>query len=89
MSDMVIVADGKYGTETYATALALLKQRLAEGIYYEDDGLAMWRTRAQRIVAAGSDTKRDPAMVERAALNFLRSRSEFEYEGIEVQTVRA
>jgi hypothetical protein len=70
----VIVAHEKHGTFTYATAVGLLKRRLDEGYwYYDDDANA-----AFKALQGGEQT----------AWEFLESRSDHEYEYVELQEVR-
>jgi hypothetical protein len=90
----MIVAHGKYGHELYESATGLLCQRIAEGIYYENendgDPRHQWLTRALAIERAAQSAP-DPdlpmiaAAVERTALAFLEERQDFEYEGFEVK----
>lgn len=77
--EMVIVAHEKNGTFLYASALDLLRERVAAGYWYEnwDDGNPRheWATRAQAITS------------ETAAWSFLLARSDHEYEAVEKQWV--
>lgn len=73
----IIVAHEKHGTFTYASALGLLRQRVADGYWYDyPEGE---QKRAEAIVAEGNEEK---------AWRFLESRSDHEYEDVEKQVVR-
>lgn len=77
-SDYVIDA-GDSAEDLYRAAMKLLTKRYDEGFWYEnwDDGdpKNQWADRA-RIIIDADDT--------RAAWNFLKERSDFEYEYVEL-----
>lgn len=68
----VIIAYEKHGTFVYASALAIVKRRAAEGYWYDDPEEYEW-------ILESHD--------EQAADSFLHSRDEYEYEGFEYRTV--
>lgn len=66
----VIVAHSKHGTFVYASALTLLRERVEDDFWYDDPEEYEW-------IINSND--------EAAAWNFLKSRSEHEYEYVEKQ----
>lgn len=64
----VIIAREKHGVALHATALGLLKCRVAEGCWYDDPEEYEW------IINSNDES---------AAWGFLRNRSDYEYEGVE------
>jgi hypothetical protein len=75
MSQTVYVAHEKHGTVTYGSALAILRNRIDDGYWYEGSA-------KERAVAALS------SLDEGRAWRFLQSRNEAEYEYVERQTVQ-
>lgn len=86
----VIIAHDKDGTFTYSSAFSLLRERVDQGIYYDnwDDGDSanQWEDRARNIIDL--PTEDGGAMRKARAWAFLRERSDFEYEGVEKQVVQ-
>lgn len=64
----ILLAYEKYGTQPYASALAVVKSRAEDGYWYDDPSEYEW-------IINSND--------EQAAESFLHSRSEYEYEGYE------
>lgn len=70
----IIIAHEKHGTTTYSHATTLLNQRICDGYwYYGEDAEA-----AEQALEGGEDT----------AWAFLEARSDYEYEGVELQEVQ-
>lgn len=67
---MVVLAYAKHGVETYDSAVALLRERLEEGYWYDATETALAEEAMER---------------ESAAWEFLESRSDYEYERVEKQ----
>ena len=70
----VLLAYDKHGTFVYSDALALLKVRVDQGYWYDGEDAA----EAEDILRQQSENK---------AWDFLRERSDHEYEDVEWQTV--
>lgn len=70
----IVVAREKHGTFLYASALACLRRRVGDDVYYEESDLAV----AQDIIERQGET---------AAWNFLRARRDHEYEYVSRETV--
>lgn len=84
----MIVAHEKYeDSALYDSYVAMLRQRVREGIYYDGEDAKV----AETILAAtgaSSYIEGEPDAinaVERAAERFLSARQEYEYEGYEVR----
>lgn len=70
----MIIAHGKHGDEIYDSALELIKERLDQGWYGEDDGIV--ENAAKRLIATENEV---------GGRDFLLSRRNFEYEGITIR----
>lgn len=81
----VILAYGKQGTEVWASALALLKRRLDEGYWYDDEdaSLRLKADPAEPVTEAEVARRIVGRENESAAWRFLQRRSDHEYEGVE------
>lgn len=71
----VILAYTNHGVIPYASATALLKSRIKDGYWYEDEDLE----EAQKALSYGNDA---------SAWKFLSSRSDYEYEGVQIAWVQ-
>jgi hypothetical protein len=86
MADEIIILSEKHGDRYLkvepnkeAVALEILRERVADGYWYEnwgDDPQNQWETDAQNIIDIDDGV---------AAWEFLQERSDHEYEGIYIQ----
>lgn len=82
-----VVEAGHTEADLHATALALLKERLTEGWYFNwDDGdpRHRWEDRAKKIAGSANIE-----LAAKIAWRFLNERKGHEYEGLELQTIVA
>lgn len=80
---LVAIEDGDSPIEkmgaVYTAALGVVRERLADGYWYDGDPENQWEDRARLIVEAGDG---------KAAWAFLCERDDHQYEGVEIKTVR-
>lgn len=74
MNTEVIVAHEKNGTFLYASAENLLRMRIKQGFWYNGEDAKL----AEMALSNGED----------AAWEFLKSRSDYEYESVELDVLR-
>lgn len=77
----VIIAHEKDGTFLYATPIACLSRRVADGYWYDGEDELV----AREIIRRFNQGDEDEA--QSLAQRFLRKRSSAEYEGIEIAPV--